>query len=229
MHIRSYFWLLPFCSFFTGYYIANRWWHKPSIPAPALIGLELNHAVKIISDLHLYPKLLEERLDSDTPAGTIIQQIPAAATPVKPGQTICLVITKQPQLIQAPTYSGMHKTAVENHAATAGIRLRTYILPSNYPSGTCIGQWPSPETPLEGSKMIVYYAAADPKAVLIPDMRGLSVSEVQELCLKYGLPAPIIHTKNTNQASPRSTITDQRPLPGAILAPSQIVFHLQAP
>ena len=221
LFMRSIVWFMPFCAFFLGYYSLYYWWPMVSVTTPSVIGLPLTEACILLSKLQLAPRILEEKVNQDIPAGTVLHQIPEPGTSIKPHQTIGLVLAQAPPNQVAPDYRMIPQKAIENDACAKGIRYKIYYVFSPYPQELCIGQWPMPGMPLPDRRMILYFTHPTPDPVIVPDMRGLTVHEARQLCLRYNLPEPTVHTTNTSM-EPDSTILDQRPLPGSIMPLSAI-------
>jgi serine/threonine-protein kinase len=207
---------MPFCAFFLGYYSLYYWWPIASVTTPSVIGLPLADACVLLSQLQLAPRILEEKVHQDIPPGTVLHQVPQPGTSVKPHQTIGLVLAQTPPNQKAPDYRMMPQKAIEDDAHAKGIKYKVYYVLSSYPQELCIGQWPMPAMPLPDHRIILYFARSTPDPVIVPDMRGLTVQEGRELCLRYGLSEPMVHTTNALM-TPDDTILDQRPLPGSIM------------
>jgi beta-lactam-binding protein with PASTA domain len=204
MRYAAYFWLFPFTAFLGGYFLADYFLPTKKIATPALIGLPIQKALELLADKQLYPHLVEEVLDPDLPAGTIISQKPAAHTPVRPGQSILIAVSKQPAKPHAPQCNG-----------------QTLM-------GTCIGQSPAPDTELVEPKMIIYISAGNNKPVMVPDFRGRSLAEATDFCAQHDIPmAPPRATSPETSPSEVDIIIDQRPLPGSLLQKESITLQFQ--
>jgi beta-lactam-binding protein with PASTA domain len=228
MRYAAYFWLFPFTAFLGGYFLADYFLPTKKVATPALIGLPIQKALELLADKQLYPHLVEEVLDPDLPAGTIISQKPTAHTPVRPGQSILIAVSKQPAKPHAPQCNGQTLASLEKKASTLGIKLRIYHLESHYPIGTCIGQWPAPDTELVEPKMLIYISAGNNKPVMIPDFRGRSLAEATDFCQQHDIPmAPPRTTSAETLSSEADIIIDQRPLPGSLLQKESITLQFQ--
>lgn len=228
MRYTTYLWTVPFIAFLGGYFLADYFLRIERVITPSLVGLRIHQAFELLADKHLYPRLLEEKLDADLPPGTVLNQIPAAETPVRPGQTVLLVISQQPQRLRTPHFIGSPKATIERETATLGIKTRLYTLSSLYPAGTCIGQWPSPDTQLDEPKMIIYLSSGNEKPSIVPDLRGISFQEAHDFCLQHGLIISGVRKYPDNgQPNANDLVIDQRPLPGSLLHPSIMNIQLQ--
>ena len=209
------------CIFFLGYYSLYYWWPIASVSTPSVIGLPLTDACILLSQLQLAPRILEKKVTQDIPAGTVLHQFPEPGTSVKPHQTISLVLAQAPLNQEAPDYRMMPQKAVERDAHAKNIKYKVYYVLSSYPQELCIGQWPMPAMPLPDHRMILYFTRSTPDPVIVPDMRGLTVQEARQLCLRYNVPEPTVHATSTSM-EPDGIILDQRPLPGSIMPISAI-------
>jgi len=222
--MRSIIWFIPFCAFFLGYYSLYYWYPISSITTPSVIGLSLTDACILLSRIQLAPRILEEKVNADMPAGTVLHQIPQPGTSVKPHQTIGLVLTQAPPNQEAPDYRMMTQKAIERDAQEKGIKYKNYYVSSSYPQELCIGQWPGAGMPLPDHRIMFYYTRPTTDPVIVPDMRGVPLAEARQICLRYGLPEPTMHTSHDYVAAPVDTIIDQRPLAGSIMPLTAISF-----
>jgi eukaryotic-like serine/threonine-protein kinase len=216
---KSNWWLLPFLFFIGGYVATRSVLHNPSIEAPSVIGLSLNQAFITLSNNNLNARLLELKEDGDLPEGTVINQIPSSRQLIKPRQTVFLTLSKQPPKIIAPDYVGKPESILDQKSYAHGLKLKKQYVISDEPAGICIGQNPTPGSPLDFKIMTVYVSSPSKQAVVWPNFIGKRIDDVLEFLSPYQLE---IHIERTNSRG--TIITDQRPLPGSIVDLSQKPF-----
>jgi len=215
---------MPFCAFFGGYYSLYYWYPIARVTVPSVIGLPLAQACIKLSQANLSPRIVHTLIDAEMPADTVIRQMPEPGISVKSLQTIDLILAQPPANQEAPDYCMMSLSAIEKDMQNKSIKYKHFYVPSSYPQAVCIGQWPTPSMPLPDHRMIIYSSySTTAEPVIVPDVRGLTLHELQQLCLHYGLPEPVVHLTTTSQEG-AGKIIDQRPLPGSIMQLSTISF-----
>jgi beta-lactam-binding protein with PASTA domain len=221
MKLSSYFWLLPFFCFITGYLALQHVYRIDQLAAPNLIGKQLPDAVAQLSDDNLNIRLIDQKEDPDLPQGTILSQTPAAGQKVKPHQAIHVVISKQQQKKVCPLLLGKNTTEIQTELADLKIRNKSYPVASNQPINTCVAQFPSVGQVLDDPRVITYISAGDKKPVLMPNFKNKSATQAIEFCKQ--LPQLIQLEITHADAQPRDhicgeqcIIIDQRPLAGSL-------------
>lgn len=234
MKSSSYFWIIPFLSFMTGYYLVRSLCTAPSLNAPSFIGKDLPNALKIASDNNLNIRVLSEKDDLDLPPGTILSQTPRAGSLIKPHQSIFLLLTKKPQKMTLPSFIHKTKPEIEEDVKKIGVQAKFYPIESAYPQQTCIGQFPAPGTLLHKDVCItVYQAINSTKPFLLPNFTHKPVNEVLDFLSPYGLQPAIIHQSEQplDHRCDRCIVTHQRPLPGSLITLNDekpLLIQLQA-
>lgn len=193
--------------------------HK-TIQTPSVVGMSLNNAARILSEHNLNLRILAEKEDPDLPSGTIISQVPVAHSPIKPHQSLFLVTSTTPQPTTSPRLVSHLVDNVEDVLTKKGIKYKLYTLESNYPTGTCIGQWPAAGNSLDNNKLIAYVSTTNSKPVLMPNLVGRTVPEVADFLTSHEMIPQLIHNPSVPDGHICSTcyVTDQRPLAGSLIA-----------
>jgi beta-lactam-binding protein with PASTA domain len=213
-------WITPFLSFLIGYLLLSTFFSDHTIETPCVVGKPLTSAVTILSDHTLNARLLAQREDADLPDYTVVSQSPREYAKIKTQQAVFLVITRQPEKQPAPHLIGKSLDALRTTLDKAHIRPLFHHLKSNYPEGTCIAQFPSPDEPLEEGHILCYISCGNKKPIIWPNFKGKSVDTVREFLEGHQLKAEIVRDK---KGETPGIISDQRPLPGSIinLSPDQ--------
>lgn len=234
MDIKNYVWALPFFSFIAGSLVIQHISNIAQLEAPAIVGTQIQTAVVKLSEKNLNLRILAQKEDLDLPEGTILSQTPSSGQKIKPHQAIHIVISKKPKKIAAPYLIGKPNNMVKKELEDLSIRGKSYLIPSNKPTQSCIAQFPSPGTQLEENKIIIYLSDENHKPVLMPDFRGKKLSEVTTFLDTYNIDTKITQAKKSKKISflpdsQEDLITDQRPLAGSIinLSDKKILVQLQ--
>ncbi len=193
--------------------------HIPEFTTPSVVGKHIHEAFAILSAHNLNARLLEEKEDPYLPAGTVISQTPQAGQKIKPYQSLFMLLSKKPSLINAPHCLDKTDSDITSLLKKNSIRAKIYRLPSIYPKGLCFAQIPLPQTPIDDAMLTLYISDGNRKPIIWPDFTQLCVTEVTNFLQTHAIEATIIHERPcTSQHTCISCIvTDQRPLAGSLI------------
>lgn len=218
--IKQFLWLVPFLLFLSSYFILHCLLTTTSLTTPSLIGKQLQDAIQILSDHNLNARILSQKEDNDLMPGTILSQMPASHSKIRPHQSVFFVMSKKSPQKTAPQMQQRSKEIVEKIAADQEISLKTHYLPSHYPEQTCIGQLPSPEQPLPDHRMTVYLSkGSSTKSVILPSFKKRSLHEVLAFLTENNIKFNTIHarTPEPNHSCKNCVVIDQKPLVGSLV------------
>ena len=208
--IFSLVWLMPFLSFIGGYQLIRLLTHTETIRVPAVVGLHMNDAIKILSTDLLNVRILAEKEDPDLHEGTILSQTPEEGTLVKTQQSIFLVITKKPAKSRAPQLRGLTCEQAQTKAAQAGIKLTSSTFESPFPRDRVIGQSILPDRDVKHKALMIYCSEGSTPLRIFPDLKGRTVEEVVSFFALYS------GTVNV-QGNRDESIKDQQPRAGTLV------------
>lgn len=214
-----FLWILPFICFIAGYFLVASLYTIEELSPPNIVGKNVHEALGIISQYNLNARLLTYKDDILLPEGTVLSQTPTAAQKMRPNQTIYLVISTRPALKKAPNLLNTKSEETIQTLIAAGIKPKTYSLPSNYPINTCFAQFPAPGQPIENGKIALYISAGTQKPVLMPNLKGQKITTILEFLTPYNVKPEISHKTgqpDTHECT-ECIVTDQRPLSGTII------------
>lgn len=216
--IFTYFaWAIPFACFSAGYFLLGTLCSTKTLQTPDILGKSLQSACVILSKYKLAPHIITEKEEPDLPNGTILSQTPNPQTTIKANQSVYIAISKQPAKAVIERFIGKQAQAILNTCSESAIRVKIHQIPNNhFPHTSCIAQYPAPSNIIEIQPIIVYIAKNAPKSVILPNFKGKTVAQITEFLAQYEI-APSI-SSNYNSYKEDSTITDQRPLAGSIIA-----------
>lgn len=227
---RNFLWLLPFLSFFSGYFLLDRLYRSPDLETPTLVGLTMPEALGTLSNLNLNVRLLTTKEDDMLPEGTIISQNPTPAQKIKQNQSVHVVVSKKPIKLKAPLCINKPIKILESELATQKIRVKIFELHSAYPQGLCFAQYPETGNLLQENKIILYASSSLNKPIIMPNLKMKPIKDVLEFLSTYSVSVDIKHYPNIEENHQCQTciVTDQRPLAGSLLTlDAQRPVHIQ--
>ena len=225
MKFTSVLWLLPFICFSGGYFATRSLFHRPQMETPSLVGKNLFEAFTLLSNNNLSPRLLDQKVDPDLPEGTVINQNPAAGQPIKQRQTVFLVLSKKPPVTLSPSLVGKSLSEIEKMSSASCYKIKTYPVPSCYPTNQCISQYPNPNEPVKNNTVIAYIAHSTHKPIIWPDFIGRPIAEVVNFLKSHAIEPHLIYDAQPNNSDTQQVI-DQRPYAGSLvsLSPDQLPY-----
>lgn len=216
--LRSFLWILPFFSFVVGYQLLRFLTHTTAVYVPALVGLHMHDAIKILSADKLNVRILAEKEDPDSAEGIILSQTPWHGKKVKPHQSIFLVITRKPPKPKAPALTGLPIEDAKAKVAQSRIVLTSYPLESSYPKDTSIAQDHVPGDELEQKSISVYVSKGTTPLRIVPDMIGKKADDAIRLFKPFGIKVEFTHQDAvSDHVCTHCIISEQRPLAGSII------------
>lgn len=217
--LKSFLWIVPFISFITGYFILDRLFRSEELETPALIGLNMQHAITLLASKNLNLRFLASKEDGMLEPGTIISQSPNSGQKIKENQSVYVVVVTKPKQLNAPHCVGKPFNEIKSELETLKIRAKYCYLNSPYPNDMCFAQYPAHQQELDQAhKMIIYISQGSFKPLIVPNFKGKSISEVTDFLATQSTKAEIFHYPPMPEHDCNCIITDQRPMAGSIIS-----------
>jgi serine/threonine-protein kinase len=147
----------------------------PSHPVPGLVGATQASAAARLQPLHLRLEVTGSAYDARAPAGTVINQHPAAGR-LKEGSTVAVTLSRGPQPVAVPNVQGL--TAADAVALLKRMGLKaaeTRRASMTVPAGAVISSTPSHGSLLPGQTVALVVSTGKPK-VPVPAVAGASLA-----------------------------------------------------
>lgn len=223
--IKKLVFLLPFISFLAGYFIIQHLFGADQQSTPNIIGKSLQESCELLSEQNLNIRILARKEDPDLPPHTIVSQTPQPNDKIKPHQSVYVVITAQAATNHAPALVGKPLASINDELEKLNLKSIVHLVPSPYPTGTCIAQLPRPGELISKNNITIYCAAENKKPIIWPNFKGKSLGAVKELLETVNITPQIIphlsFSRTTSQHHldfPDScAVIDQRPRAGTLL------------
>lgn len=218
--MKYFLYFLPFLLFIAGYTTLSWLTHVSSVVVPPLMGIPLVDAIKTLSDLNLNVRIVGMQEESDVPEGIVISHMPNAGSLIKSHQRVFMIISKQPELVKAPSFAGMSIEHIDAIAQKQALRVKKFFITSaTHRKNTVIAQSPHEGEPLPDKTVILYCSSGEESIVLMPDLRGIPVPTVEAFCARNELPLEIIYARQQDafHGYDRCVVKHQRPLAGSLI------------
>lgn len=216
--MNKFLWIAPFVFFLVGYSCMSILYQPKTVETPVLIGKTIQEAMRITAPKNLSIRLLDEKEDSELPAGTIISQNPVACCPIKANQSIIVVVSKK-TVRKTPNLIGKQLDNITQDLKNTDFQCRYYEVAGTQPSGTCIAQDPSPGAIATDSVVTIYLCNGQTEPYLFPDFRNKSVQTVQNFLTGTPATIDILHTHEQpdDHTCSACIVIEQRPRAGSII------------
>ena len=136
----------------------------PQNLVPDFIGMDYTQVQNNREYTSMYLFYVTEEYSDTAPAGQIIQQQPDADTVLKAGETIRLVVSKGPQMVEIPNIIGFTQDGAVKELEARGLVASCFMVVNDgsYASGCVVSTSEEPGTRVEVGTVITVYIAADP-------------------------------------------------------------------
>jgi beta-lactam-binding protein with PASTA domain len=185
-------------------------------PVPDLTGVELSAAKGQLEPLKLKLKQGAGQYSDSVPQGVVISTDPKANTPLKPGSTITVVVSKGRAPITVPDLTNKNINDVRAQLQKLGLSAVEQYKDSNAPADTVIGQSPKAGTSAEKDAEIKLDVSKGPAQVIMVDVTNQPCQQAQQSLQNMSLKVRI-------DVNPNGTVRGQQPPPGTVLAPQSEV------
>lgn len=189
------------------------------VRVPNVTGLDVETARERLAErgLRVDPDI-RDMYSRTVPAGLVIRQEPEADRLVRMGRQIRLTVSRGPQYVVVPDVVGLSKVEAQLQITQQSLTLGQVREEMNLdvPPNTVIGQDPPGGTRLEEGSAVDITVARGTRPlekVVVPDVRGLSLSEAMERLEALGLVRGQLHAE-PHPSAPENQVIDQNPQPG---------------
>ena len=192
----------------------------PNVEVPAVTGMTVVEAQKVLEDAGFKIKLKEEYDASVTP-GTVMKQDPAPKTMKKKGATITITICRGLELLNVPNVTGLEFSQAQKNLEDMGYKLGnvTKSWDSTKSKGIVLKQSPKADSRLpKGTAIDLVVNEKEnekPKSAPMPGIVGLSLDNGQDKLAALGL--NIAELKTVDSDKPANTIIAMSPAAGTVV------------
>jgi eukaryotic-like serine/threonine-protein kinase len=189
---------------------------------PRLIGDRLEVARQEIESAGLR-LVFEERYSSDVPAGQVISQDPRPGTEVEQGDSVRVVVSLGPELVQVPRLEGLTQSAARSRIERARFEVGRvdHVYHDQVPEGHVIDQNPQAGGELEVGNRIDLTVSRGVEPVDVPSVAGLPQEQAESVLVGAGL--GVRATDDFSAEVPPGDVISQEPAPGETVAPDTVV------
>jgi serine/threonine-protein kinase len=182
---------------------------------PDVVGLRADAAARKLRAAGLVPELRLVR--STRPAGTVVDQAPAAGTRVAHGSSVGLDVAKHvPAVVRVrvPGVVGLSPSAARSRLGDAGLHASTVRVTSAQPTGAVVQQSPVEGTEVRKGSTVRLSVSSGSAQVVVPEVVGLDQQSAEDQLQSLGFRVRVVNESTTDQ-SQDGTVTAEDPQGGA--------------
>ena len=166
---------------------------EPQNLVPSFIGMDYAQVQNNREYTGMYLFYVTEEYSDTAPAGQIIRQEPDADTVLKAGETIRLVVSKGPEMVEMPNIIGFTQDGAIQELESRGLKPSCFMVVNDgsLVAGCVVSCSADAGEKVEAGSVITVYIAADPSVENIP-----------------ATPAPETPSASTEPTTPEETPAD---------------------
>lgn len=194
--------LLFLLAFLWTFLSFGNFWSNSTVDVPNVIGKQLSVAQHILEDNHL--KVTHSEVSNpDIPIGQVISQSPEPGAAVKEKRVVHLVVSKGGGEITVPDLKGLTLEQAKDKIKSVGLSIGKVTMGAdgNQPDGVILSQSLQGGTKAsKGNIVDVVLNKAKSKAVVVPDVVGMTLKDAREALAALGLSVSKIDGTNMDTA-----------------------------
>jgi serine/threonine-protein kinase len=187
----------------------------PRIVVPDVEGMQVDEAGRAVRRVGLPPEI--RLVGSDEPAGTVLDQTPAADEEVGPDTVVRLQVAKaarEPATIDVPDVVGQTVADARARLRDLGLRSTVTRVESAEPRGTVLGQSPAAGAGVRDGATVRLRVSAGPAQASVPDVTGLDEQSARQQLQAAGFEVEVLD-EPTDDPARDDVVVAQDPSGGA--------------
>ena len=195
---------------------------ESSVPCPDITGLDVEEAKRIADGAGLSLLVMKYEVKKDIPYNQVLAQNPDAATPVRAGRTVSVVVSDGPRPMEIPQLVGLSLEEAQAEITARGLPLKEVLYVPNENRGKVLAQTPSAGMNIiDEEGMVLITGGRARRYFLMPEISVGNIAplmqELEKKEIKYAI-IPAGPLLPFNATVPRSRI-----LPGTIFGEGSVV------
>jgi serine/threonine-protein kinase len=185
-------------------------------PVPDLSGVELSAAEGQLEAVRLKIKKGTGQYSDTVPEGVVISSDPKVDTPLKPGSTVTVVVSKGRAPITVPDFTNQNINEVRAKLQELGLTAVEQYKDSDATADTVIGQSPKAGAGVAKDTQVKLDVSKGPAQLTVPDLANQPCQQAKQQLEQMGLKARL-------DFNPNGFVRGQQPGPSTVVAPGSEV------
>jgi serine/threonine-protein kinase len=181
------------------------------VTVPLVEGLERELAVERIERVGLEAEVQEEA-SSDVEANVVISQSPDEGARIAQGETVTIVVSTGPRLVQVPRVVGLTFEEAIEVLEDAGLDWRRVDVFAQREEGIVASQNPRPDEEVEEGTEVVIRVSQGTEQVAVPDVLDQTEESARQELQQAGFEVSVVEAPDED--TPEGLVSAQSPDPG---------------
>jgi len=181
------------------------------VAVPNVEGIERELAVERIEQAGLEAEV-EEQPSSDVEENFVISQSPDAGARIAQGETVTIVVSTGPRLVQVPRVVGRSFEEAIEVLEDAGLEWRQVNVFSEREEGIVASQNPRPDEEVEAGTEVVIRVSQGTEQVAVPDVLDQTEESARQELQQAGFEVSVVEAPDDD--TPEGLVSAQSPDPG---------------
>lgn len=184
--------------------------YNEGVTVPNVSQLSLEEAQEVLANHGLRYELADRRSNESYPANYVIDQTPAPAKIVKPDRKVYLTVNIETNpTVEVPKVVNLSFRNARIQLQDNGLKVGTVSYESSRFKNSVLSQSKPPETIVPKGTMIELTVSdgLGGKLVELPDLKGLKLSEAQQIIREKGLRVREIKFKPSREVTPNTVLS----------------------
>jgi beta-lactam-binding protein with PASTA domain/tRNA A-37 threonylcarbamoyl transferase component Bud32 len=181
------------------------------VAVPLVEGLQREQAIDLIEDAGLEAEV-EEQASSDVEENVVISQSPDAGARIAQGETVTIVVSTGPRLVQVPRVVGLPFEEAIEVLEDAGLDWRRVNTFSQREEGIVASQEPKADEEVEEGTEVVIRVSQGTEQVAVPDVLDQTEESARQELQQAGFEVAVVEAPDND--TPEGLVSAQSPDPG---------------
>ena len=196
------------------------------VAVPGIIEMSVTDASALLGERGLEMGRQTPVPHPTIPKYYVISQRPPAGKVVRTGRRVDTVVSMGQDFLKAPDVRNMTLEDARRAVTQARFRLGSLArIPSKAARDTVLAQDPPPggELSSQGDIHLLLSAGTQRASDLMPDLRGMKITEIAAVMTPYGV--TLVANETDIPDAPLDVVLGQNPLPDTLIYPNQVVSY----
>jgi eukaryotic-like serine/threonine-protein kinase len=181
------------------------------VAVPLVEGLQREQAIQLIEEAGLEAEVQEEA-SSEVDRDVVISQSPEEGSRIAQGETVTIVVSTGPRLVQVPRVVGLPFEEAIEVLEDAGLDWRRVNVFSDRDEGTVASQDPKADEEVEEGTEVVIRVSQGTEQVTVPDVLDQTQESATQELQQAGFQVSVVEAPDDD--TPEGLVSAQSPDPG---------------
>jgi beta-lactam-binding protein with PASTA domain/predicted Ser/Thr protein kinase len=182
---------------------------KPTVKAPAVVGMSLSDAVAALTEAGLHAKSIG--VPSTKPANIVTAQDPKPGTPLVSGATVRINYSTGPKPVAVPPVVGLDYATAAGQLQAAGFAVARTNVESDQPADVVVSQVPSGNSTAVKGSTVNLSVSNGPQTTPLPDVTGQTQADARATLTAAGFKVSVTQQDTDVESFDKVVISQDPP------------------